>query len=147
MGLESLQLHVDRSATSGTLFAIASSPHHHESIVSFALAFDGAAVKIVVRCFRFISIRANLYAYVAFLPYVLYGYVHTVLYVLYYVRTVIYLVQAPPKCIRASNSFVLSPEYLSEAREIEFPVSLIVGDPADQPTHAFGYYYPPKACH
>ena len=46
--LHSIQLHVDRSAKVGTLFAIASSPHHYESVVAFPLTFDGPAVKIVV---------------------------------------------------------------------------------------------------
>ena len=46
--LHSIQLHVERSAKAGTLFAIASSPHHYESIVALPLAFDGATVKIVV---------------------------------------------------------------------------------------------------
>ena len=46
--LHSIQLHMDRSAKAGTLFAIASSPHHYESIVAIPLAFDGPAVNIVV---------------------------------------------------------------------------------------------------
>ena len=43
-----LQLHVDTSAKAGTLFAIASSALLEEAVVAFPLAFDGAAVKIVV---------------------------------------------------------------------------------------------------
>lgn len=46
-----MQLHVDRSSNTGTLFAIASSPHHYESVVAYPLAFDAASVKIVVRLF------------------------------------------------------------------------------------------------
>ena len=52
--------------------------------------------------------------------------------------------QSPPKCIRTANTFALSPEYVSEPQEVKFPVSVTVGPADKQPSHAYGYYYPPK---
>lgn len=52
--------------------------------------------------------------------------------------------QESPKCVRAANSFQLSSEYVSVPREIQFPVSLTVGAANESPSHAYGYFYPPK---
>ena len=85
-----------------------------------------------------------------------YSTVHTVFYMYSYLvvntfansmQSLYFLMQSPPKCIRSSSNINgLPPEYLSEAQEIKFPVSVTVGPAAEQPTHAFGYYYAPKAC-